>query len=116
MAQSAALARAVVGIADTVGLAGIAVGHSAIGTEPIYQGRLHLSRLLGEMRMAWESAAKVLDGLAGAVRATLCGLVHNRQQAWPMTQFRPGTVSASGSGSKPTVLPTEEDPARGPPR
>ena len=35
MAQSAAVARTVVGIADIVGLAGIAVGHSAIGTEPI---------------------------------------------------------------------------------
>ena len=79
------------------------------------QGRLHLTRLLGEMRIAWESAAKVLDELAGAVWASLSGLVHNRQQAWPAAQFRPGSPSRSDSGAKPTVLPTEEDPARGPP-
>ena len=53
------------------------------------QGRLHLSRFLGEMRIAWESAARVLDELAAAVRASLSGLVHNRKQAWPATQFRP---------------------------
>ena len=80
------------------------------------QGRLHLSRLLGEMRVAWESAARVLGELAGAVRASLSGLVHNRKQAWPETQFRPGIVSGCSSGSKPMVLPTEEDSGRGPPR
>lgn len=80
------------------------------------QGRLHLTRLLGEMRIAWESAARVLDELAVAVRTTLSGLVHNRRQAWPMTQFRPGIDLGSDSGSKPTALPTEEDPVRGPPR
>jgi len=79
------------------------------------QGRLYLSRLLGEMRAAWESATRVLDELA-AVRTTLSGLVHNRRQAWPMSQFRPGIDSGSGSGSKSTVLPTEEDSGRGPPR
>ena len=79
------------------------------------QGRLHLTRLLGEMWIGWESAAKVLDELAAAVRGSLSGLVHNRRQAWAMTQFRPGTVSASSSGSMPTALPTEEDPVRGPP-
>ena len=84
--------------------------------ESRYQGRLHLSRLLGEMRIAWESAAKVLDKLAAAVRASLSALVHNRREAWPMTQFRPGIASRSGSGSKPTVLPTEKDSGRGPPR
>ncbi len=80
------------------------------------QGRLHLSRLLGEMRIAWQSAARVLDELVVAVRTTLSGLVHNRRQAWPMTQFRPGIDSGSGSGSKSTVVPTEEDSGRGPPR
>lgn len=80
------------------------------------QGRLHLARLLGEMRIAWESAAKVLDELGAAVRASLSGLVHNRKQAWPATQFRPGIDSESDSGSKPMALPTEEDPVRGPPR
>ena len=84
--------------------------------ESRYQGRLHLSRLLGEMRVAWKSAAKVLDELAGAVRRSLSGLVHNRRQAWPMTQFRPGDASTPGSGSKPMALPTEEGPVRGPPR
>jgi hypothetical protein len=80
------------------------------------QGRLHLTRLLGEMRVAWESATRVLGELAAAVRASLSGLVHNRKQAWPATQFRPGIDSGSDSGSKPMALPTEEDPVRGPPR
>lgn len=80
------------------------------------QGRLHLTRLLGEMRIGWESAARVLDELAAAVRRSLSGLVHNRRQAWPVTQFRAETVSDSDSGGKPTALPTEEDSGRGPPR
>lgn len=80
------------------------------------QGRLHLSRLLGEMRIACESATTVLDKLAAAVRRSLSGLIHDRREAWPMTQFRPGGAATPGSGSKPTVLPTEEDPVRGPPR
>ena len=79
-------------------------------------GRLYLTRLLGEMRIAWESATKVLDQLAAAVRRSLSGLVHNRREAWPVTQFRPGIPSDSDSGGKPTVAPTEEDPVRGPPR
>ena len=83
--------------------------------ESRYQGRLHLTRLLGEMRIGCESAAQVLDALAGAVRATLSGLVHNRKQAWPATQFRPGNDSGLDSGRKPMGLPTEEDPVRGPP-
>lgn len=80
------------------------------------QGRQHLTRWLGEMHMAWGSAAKVLCELTSAVRASLSGLVHNRLSAWPATQFRPGTSSDSISGGKPTTLPTEEDPGRGPPR
>lgn len=80
------------------------------------QGGLHLSRLLGEMRVAWESAARVLGELAAAVRASLSGLVHNRKKAWPATQFRPGIDSRSDSGSKSMALPTEKDPVRGPPR
>ena len=80
------------------------------------QGRLHLSRLLGEMRVAWESAARVLGELGAAVRASLSGLVHNRKQAWPATQFRPGIDSGSDSGSTPMALPTEKDSGRGPPR
>ena len=80
-----------------------------------YQGRLHLSRLLGEVGMAWESAATVLGELTPAVRSSLSGLVHNRRSAWPVTRFRPGIGSGSDSGGKPTVLPTEEGPGRGPP-
>jgi hypothetical protein len=80
------------------------------------QGRKHLTRWLGERRMAWGSAAKVLGELASAVRASLSGLVHNRLSAWPVTQFRPGIRSDGGSGGKPTILPTEEGPGRGPPR
>lgn len=80
------------------------------------QGRLHLTRWLGEMRIAWESVAKVFEGLAAAVRASLRGLVHNRKQAWPATQFRPGIGSGSDSGSRPMALPTEKDSGRGPPR
>ena len=80
------------------------------------QGRVHLRRWLGEMRVAWESGPKVLGELTGAVRASLRGLVHNRRQAWPMTQFRPGITAGSDSGSKPTALPTEKDSGRGPPR
>lgn len=71
------------------------------------QGQRHLARWLGEMRAAWESGTKVLGELTAAVRASLKGLVHNRRQAWPITQFRPGAVSPCGSGSKPTALPTE---------
>lgn len=71
------------------------------------QGQRHLVRWLGEMRAAWESETKVLGELTAAVRTSLQGLVHNRRQAWPITQFRPGTVSPGGSGSKPTALPTE---------
>jgi hypothetical protein len=84
--------------------------------ETRYQGRQHLSRLLGEMRVAWESTAKVLDELAVAARASLSGLVHNRREAWPVTQFRPGIASDSGSGRKPRAEHTEEVPWRGPPR
>lgn len=80
------------------------------------QGQRHLTRWLGEMRMAWESAAKVLHALASAVKSSLSGLLHNRRSAWPMTQFRAGIVSDSDSGGKPTALPTEEGPGRGPPR
>jgi hypothetical protein len=79
------------------------------------QGRQHLTRLLGEMRIAWESAAKVLHGLAGAARSSLRGLIHNRREAWPVTQFRPGTAAGSDSGSKPMALPTEKGSGRGPP-
>ena len=79
------------------------------------EGQLSLTRWLGEMRIAWESAAKVLDELAVAVRTSLRGLVHNRLQAWPMAQFRPGSRSGSGSGRKPSALPTQKDPGRGPP-
>src|SRR5262249_23660606 len=49
------------------------------------QGERHLSRLLGEMRIAYQSATTVLDKLATAVRRSLSGLVHNRRQAWPVT-------------------------------
>jgi hypothetical protein len=80
------------------------------------QGQRRLSRMLGEMRIAYESVAKVLNELTGAVRETLRGLIHNRRNAWPVTQFRPGIVSDSDSGPKSTPLPTEEDPVRGPPR
>jgi hypothetical protein len=79
------------------------------------QGQRHLSRLLGEMRIAYESVTTVLDNLATAVRRSLSGLVHNRREAWPVTQFRPGIHSDSDSGAKPVALPTEEDPVRGPP-
>src|SRR5207302_3963086 len=44
------------------------------------QGRLHLTRWLGEMRAAWESGMKVLGELVETVRTSLRGLVHNRQQ------------------------------------
>ena len=80
------------------------------------QGQRHLSRLLGEMRLAYESAATVLDELAAAVRRSLSGLVHNRRAARPVVQFRPGIDSGSPSGTKPMASPTEEDPVRGPPR
>jgi Domain of unknown function (DUF6431) len=79
------------------------------------QGRLHLGRLLGEMRMAGKAAEKIIAELTGAVRASLRGLVHNRREAWPVTQFRSGTASGSDSGSKPIALPTEKDSSRGPP-
>ena len=80
------------------------------------QGRGHLWRLLGEIGMAVKPAAKVFAELTGAVRASLRGLLHSRREAWPVTQFRPGIVSGSDSGSKPMTLPTEKDSSRGPPR
>jgi hypothetical protein len=80
-----------------------------------HEGRLHLTRLLGEMRIAWESAAKVPEKLAAAVRRSLRGLVHNRGKAWPVTQFRPGSSSEPDSGRKPMAAPTEKDSTRGPP-
>jgi hypothetical protein len=80
------------------------------------QGRGHLSRLLGEMGMAAKPVEKVFAELTGVVRASLRGLVHNRRDAWPVTQFRPGTALGSDSGSKPIALPTEKDSSRGPPR
>jgi hypothetical protein len=79
------------------------------------QGQQHLSRWLAEMRMAGEPATKVLPKLAATVRSSLSGLVHNRLSAWPVTQFQPGIGSDGVSGGKPTILPTEEDPAREPP-
>ena len=79
------------------------------------QGRLHVWRLLGEIGMAAKPAEKVFAELAGAVRASLRSLVHNRREAWPVTQFRSGTASGSASGSKPLALPTEKDSGRGPP-
>jgi hypothetical protein len=72
--------------------------------------------LLGEMRIAYESATTVLDKLSVAVRRSLSGLVHNRREAWPVVQFHPGIDSGLDSGTKPMALPTEEDPVRGPPR
>lgn len=80
------------------------------------QGGRHLTRWLGEMRVAWESRARVLGELATAVKSSLSGLVHNRRAAWPVTQFRPGTGSEADSGGKPRGLPTEKGPGRGPPR
>ena len=80
------------------------------------EGQHHLRRWLGEMRIGRESAEKVLDELAMAVRCSLSGLLHNRRSAWPVTQFRAGISSASDSGRAPSVLPTEEGPGRGPPR
>jgi len=80
------------------------------------QGQRYLSRLLGEMRIAYESATTVLDELAAAVRRSLSGLVHNRRAAWAAVQFRPGIESVWHSGRKPVAAPTEEDPVRGPPR
>ena len=80
------------------------------------QGRGHLWRFLGELRMAGKAAEKVLTELTGAVRASLRGLAHNRREAWPVTQFRPGIASGSDSGAKPMALPTEKDSSRGPPR
>jgi hypothetical protein len=85
------------------------------GAENREQGRGHLWRMLGEMGMAAKPAEKVFVELTGAVRASLRGLVHNRRDAWPVTQFRPGTASGSDSGSKPKALPTEKDSGRGPP-
>ena len=79
------------------------------------QGQQHLSRLLGEMRIAYESATTVLEKLSAAVRRSLSGLVHNRREAWPVVQFRSGIDSGLDSGTKPMALPTEEDPVRGPP-
>jgi hypothetical protein len=79
------------------------------------QGQRHLSRLLGEMRIAYESATIVLDELSAAVRRSLSGLVHNRREAWPVVQFRPGIALGLDSGIKPKALPTEKDPVRGPP-
>jgi hypothetical protein len=79
------------------------------------RGRLHLWRLLGEIGVAAKLAEKVLLELGNAVRASLRGLVHNRREAWPVTQFRPGTGSSPDSGSKPKALPTEQDSGRGPP-
>jgi hypothetical protein len=79
------------------------------------QGRLYLWRLLGEMRVAWESATTVLDRLGAAVRGSLSGLVHNRRDAWPVVQFRPGITGAWDSGGKPGAAPTEKDSGRGPP-
>jgi hypothetical protein len=58
----------------------------------------------------------LISPLAVAVRGSLRGLVHTRRQAWPTTQFRPGVASTPDSGSKPTALPTEEGPVRGPPQ
>jgi hypothetical protein len=79
------------------------------------QGREHLWRMLGEMGMAAKPVEKVFAESTGAVRASLRGLVHNRREAWPVTQFRPGIASVPDSGSKPKALPTEKDSGRGPP-
>lgn len=80
------------------------------------KGEHHLRRWLGEMRIGRESAEKVLDELAMAVRSSLSGLLHNRRSAWPVTQFRAGISSAPDSGRAPSVLPTEEGSGRGPPQ
>jgi hypothetical protein len=80
------------------------------------QGLRHLTRYLGEIRIGCESGDEVPGGLAAAVRGSLSGLVHNRRQCWPAAQFRPGSDSGSGSGSKSAALPTEKDSSRGPPR
>jgi hypothetical protein len=78
------------------------------------QGKRYLRRWLGEMCIA-SSAAKVLGNLAGAVRSSLQGRVHNRRSAWPATQFRAGIAAGSDSEEKPTILPTEKGPGRDPP-
>jgi Domain of unknown function (DUF6431) len=80
------------------------------------QGQRYLSRWLGEMRIAGNSAGRVVGKLAWAVRSSLSGLVHNRRSAWPVAQFRPGMAAGSDSEGKPTLLPTEKGPGRDPPR
>ena len=79
------------------------------------QGRVHLIRFFGEMHIQLESALKRAGELSTAVRGTLRGLVHNRRQAWPLVQFRPGMLERPDSGQSPMALPTEKDSGRDPP-
>jgi hypothetical protein len=76
---------------------------------------VHLIRFFGEMHIQLESAVKRAGELSTAVRGTLRGLVHNRRQAWPLVQFRPGMFQRPDSGQPSITLPTEKDAGRDPP-
>ena len=79
------------------------------------EGRVHLIRFFGEMHIQLESAVKRAGELSTAVGGTLRGLVHNRRQAWPLVQFRPGMFQRPDSGQPSITLPTEKDAGRDPP-
>lgn len=79
------------------------------------EGRVHLMRFFGEMHIPLGPAVEFGAQLWASVRGTLGGLVHNRRQAWPLVQFRPGMLQSRESGPQPMALPTEKDSGRDPP-
>ena len=78
-------------------------------------GCVKLTRFIGEMHIKVGPAVKFGEELWASVRGTLGGLVHNRRQAWPLVQFRPGMLERPDSGQPPMTLPTEKDSGRDPP-
>jgi hypothetical protein len=79
------------------------------------EGCVHLIRFFGEMHIKLQPAVRLGTELWASVRGTLGGLVHNRRQAWPLIQFRPGMLQRPDPGPQPATLPTEKDSGRAPP-
>jgi hypothetical protein len=78
-------------------------------------GKSYLERLLGEGGLIVKSGIEATGQLPGAVRRTLQDLIHNRQKAWPVKQFRPGQSSTDSPARLGRGLPTEKDSGPGPP-
>jgi len=111
MAKPATVRQAVVGIADEWGCWDR--GWESPSRQNIESKAAASEPVVGEIG-SLTNRHKVLDELGAAVRRSLSGLVHNRREAWPITQFRPGIIRIPILEQSQLHWPTEERPCRGP--